>query len=510
MSWRGLPVFGLFLFVMAALMVAPALMAAGAGDWNSARAFGFCAVVVAVAALLITLAYFGRVSPTEARAEFITMIGVLLAGPVIGALPLKILLPHHAFESLYFEMASCLTTTGATIFDRPGQLPPAVNLWRALMAWLGGLTALIIAFALLAPRNLGGYEVRGADVRGGAVGRLGGLPVWAGGTRREAAGERIETAVRGVLPVYVALTALLAVTLTAAGMPAFRAVASAMSLVSTSGVQVTAGPMFADVGFRGEAIAVLFIILASSRHIYRTGRSVTDRLRRFRGDPEMRLLGTAVGAVTAWLFVRHWLGALDLAPQGDLSGPLAALWGGFFTALSFATTTGVVSESWDAARIWSGLSNPSLILYALAIMGGGIASTAGGVKLLRAYALFKHGERELERLVRPSSIAGSGARRRGLRREGAQIAWVFLMLFMLSLGLSMLALSLTGLGFETSVAAAVAALSNTGPLLQAAAPGASWLTSLTPEGRAVAVVAMILGRVEMLAVIAMLNPGNWR
>ena len=73
--------------------------------------------------------------------------------------------------------------------------------------------------------------------------------------------------------------------------------------------------------------------------------------------------------------------------------------------------------SWDAARIWSGLSNPSLILYALAIMGGGIASTAGGVKLLRAYALFKHGQRELERLVRPSSIAGSGAGRRGLRRD---------------------------------------------------------------------------------------------
>lgn len=142
-------------------------------------------------------------------------------------------------------------------------------------------------------------------------------------------------------------------------------------------------------------------------------------------------------------------------------------------------------------------------------MGGGIATTAGGVKLLRAYALFKHGARELERLVRPSSISGAGARKRGLRREGAQIAWIFVMMFLVTLAVAMLVLSLLGMTFENAMSAAVAALSNTGPLFPATT-GGSWLTSVTPEGRIVLVVVMVLGRVEILALIAMLNADNWR
>ena len=84
------------------------------------------------------------------------------------------------------------------------------------------------------------------------------------------------------------------------------------------------------------------------------------------------------------------------------------------------------------------------------------------------------------------------------------------MLYLLALGLTMLALGLTGVDFETGVAAAVAVLANTGPLLAISNEDASWLTQFSAEGRAVLVAAMILGRVEALAVVAMLNPGNWR
>ena len=189
---------------------------------------------------------------------------------------------------------------------------------------------------------------------------------------------------------------------------------------------------------------------------------------------------------------------------------MRAAWGAFFTVLSFATTTGYESAHWGAARAWSGLENPSLILFGLAMIGGGVATTAGGIKLLRAYALLNHGSREMERLVRPSSIAGSGARKRGLRREGAQIAWIFVMLYLVSLALTMLALSLTGMRFEDALAAAIAALTNTGPVFSATTEDASWLTAVSAEGRAVLVVAMVLGRVELLALIAMINPDNWR
>ncbi len=74
----------------------------------------------------------------------------------------------------------------------------------------------------------------------------------------------------------------------------------------------------------------------------------------------------------------------------------------------------------------------------------------------------------------------------------------------------MLALSLTGLRFELSLVTAVSALSNTGPVFSFTIADGSFRTTLTPEARAILVAAMICGRVETLALIAMLNPSLMR
>ncbi|MGB0506879.1 MAG: potassium transporter TrkG, partial [Pikeienuella sp.] len=397
-----------------------------------------------------------------------------------------------------------------SIIDRPEELPDAINLWRAIVAWFGGFFALVVAFAVLAPRGLGGYEIYQSSSVDHAIGRLRGAPSWADSQRHEEAGERIAIAVIGVAPIYIGLTALLALGLLISGHTPFSASTAAMSLISTTGLLINSEGMFHQSNGLGEVVAVAFLFLAATRHIFVVGAPLKRKMSGYLNDAEVKLLALFVIISATWLFGRHWVGALDIDQTTEVSEPLRAAWGAFFTALSFATTAGVVSESWDAARVWSGMGNPSLILLGLAVTGGGIASTAGGVKLLRAYALFRHGEREMERLVRPSSIAGSGVARRGLRREGAQIAWVFVMLFLVSLAGAMLALSLTELSFELSLMAALAALSNTGPLFNVAGGDVSYLKDVSAEGRSVLIVVMLLGRVEVLAVIAMLNPGNWR
>jgi trk system potassium uptake protein TrkH len=146
----------------------------------------------------------------------------------------------------------------------------------------------------------------------------------------------------------------------------------------------------------------------------------------------------------------------------------------------------------------------------LAFFGGGVATTAGGVKLLRVYALWKHGVREMEKLVMPSSVGGSGQLARRFRRQGAYVAWIFFMLFAISVALTMLALSLVGLDFEEAAVLTVATLSTTGPLTQVAATEPIVLASIPTAAKAIISAAMVLGRLETLAIIALANPEFWR
>ncbi|MEM6276879.1 MAG: potassium transporter TrkG, partial [Pseudomonadota bacterium] len=144
------------------------------------------------------------------------------------------------------------------------------------------------------------------------------------------------------------------------------------------------------------------------------------------------------------------------------------------------------------------------------LVGGGVATTAGGVKLLRMYALLKHGEREIGRLVFPSSVGGAGRFARHIRREGAFIAWIVFMLFAVSIAVVMLALSAAGVDFEGALILCLAALTNTGPLATYAAAEPIEIAALPNSAKYILTAAMAVGRLETLAIVALLNPSFWR
>jgi trk system potassium uptake protein TrkH len=153
---------------------------------------------------------------------------------------------------------------------------------------------------------------------------------------------------------------------------------------------------------------------------------------------------------------------------------------------------------------------PGLLLVGLTMIGGGIATTAGGVKLLRVYALYKHGIREVEKLVHPSSLGGAGPAARRLRRQGAFAAWVFFMLYAISIAVVMLLLALSGIGFEAGLIYAISALSTTGQLAGMATEVPLDYVSLGAGARVTLAAAMIVGRLDTLAIIALMAPGVWR
>jgi len=500
--WDSFPLFVYLLGISGLAMLLPAIHAVRLDHFAEARAFFYSGLLTLFAALLVSLAMLNQRSGATVRSHLVTLIASYLFLPLVLAIPLLEVAPATDILRAYFEMVSSLTTTGATLFSDPTSVSEVIHLWRAIVAWLGGLFALIAALAIMEPLNLGGFEIR-SSIHGGKPSGAVSRHVLSGTE------DRILRQASIVAPIYLVLTLILALALILLGDRPFVASCHAMSIISTSGISPIGGLGASPSGYFGEGIMALFLVMAISHRI------VLDLLHRgdadwFKQDAEVRLALSIVLAVGLVLFVRHWLAAFDLDAQEDLASAAGALWGTLFTGLSFLTTTGFESRSWGIAQGWSGLETSGVFLIGLVAIGGGIATTAGGVKLLRVYALYKHGVRELEKLAHPSSIGGSGTVARRIRREGAFIAWMFLMIFVVTLSIVMVALSMTGANFDEAMLLAIAALSTTGPLVGSVSGQADTYSQLPPAAQAILCIAMILGRLEALAVIALLNPGYWR
>ena len=498
-----LPFFVVLMGIGSLFMLIPAVHAVGLSDYRTARTFFYGAILGLFLTLLIGLATANAKPRSVPRNQLTALLGAFSLLPLLLAIPFYEAAGHTTLLDAWFEMVSCLTTTGATLYDNVGRLPPSLHLWRALVGWMGGLLIWVTAVAILAPMNLGGFEVRAlrsAGDRGAQFPHL---------DRNTDPAARLWRISLKLTPLYVGLTAILWLGLTILGDTAFVALCHAMAVLSTSGISPVHGLYQAGSGIAGEVLIAVFLLLALSRLGFSMG---LERLRfaTVLADPELRLGLSITCAVAVILFLRHFIGlpAADFVTSGQAA--LKALWGAFFTVLSFLTTLGFESAQWLDTKDWMGLQTPGLVLLGLSLIGGGVATTAGGVKLLRIYALSRHGLDELERIVHPSSVGGSGQAARQIRSQGAYIAWVFFMLFAISVAVVMLALSLTGLQFEPAMVLTIAALTTTGPLAEVAGENPVAFSGIPDIAKAILAATMVLGRLETLALIALFNPAFWR
>ena len=483
-------------------MYVPAIHAAATGESTEARAFFYAGTLGLILVSLIGIAMSGRISRHGPLGPLLSLFSVITLMPIYLAVPLFDILRTTTFFNAYIEMLGAITTTGALIFDDPERLANPLHLWRAQVGWMGGFVMWVSAAAILAPLNLGGFEITARAEPGRA-------DFVSNRMLRADIRTRLHKAILALFPIYAGLTILLWILLLVAGDSSLTALCHAMSTMATSGISPVGGLEGSNSGMTGEIVLALFFVFAISRLTFSTD-TVTSAGQGLHTDPEFRLAVVLVMLIPAALFLRHWVGAFDVDQEEDLASAVQALWGSMFTVLSFLTTTGFISADWATAQGWSGLQTPGLILMALALIGGGVATTAGGVKLLRVFALYRHGVREMERLVHPSSVSGERGLGRRLQRQGAFIAWVFFMLFALSLAGINLALSGLGVPFQDAMTLSVAGLANTGPLLAAASEAPILLAELGPGAKIVFCIAMVVGRLETLAIIALLTPDLWR
>lgn len=502
MNLSKYPLFLVLMIQTGIAMLVPAVHAFAIGEAGEGRSFLYASILMVLLSVFIGIAVKKEVVRSMSqRNQLLILLGSFLGLPFFMAVPFHEAVGSITFFEAYFEMASSFTTTGATLFSDPLEYSLTQHLWRAEVAWLGGYVILVAAASILAPMNLGGYEVIGASSEIRDQGRLSESAV------REGANGRIGRWSQKIFPIYLGATLLLWVGLFATGQDVTVALIHAMSVLSTSGISPVGGFDSVPFSFGAELLVCIFMLAGLSRLSLLPDDPQGQGLK---GDIEIRLGLLIVIAVPLLLLLRHWVAAIEYGDTETALTSIKALWGGLFTSVSFLTTTGYVSAEWTEIALWSGLGAPGMLLAGLAIVGGGVATTAGGVKLLRVFALFGQGKREMDKLVFPNSIGQGGSKARRITREGTRIAWVFFMLYALSIAGVMTALALTGVRFEQAAILAVSALSTTGPLAEVAS---SWHFSydmLEPVAQGILIVTMIVGRLEALALIALFNRDFWR
>jgi len=100
------------------------------------------------------------------RDGYLLVVAMWTAMPAVSTLPLLLVVDGLSFTDAYFETMSGLTTTGATVLTGLDTLPPAINVWRHELNWLGGMGIIVLAVAILPLLGIGGRQCSRPRLRG--------------------------------------------------------------------------------------------------------------------------------------------------------------------------------------------------------------------------------------------------------------------------------------------------------------------------------------------------------
>lgn len=452
--------FGQLALVLAALLLVPTVFAAASGDWPLAR----CLLLAAVLPALV-LAAGVRLSSGEHPLQVNEALVVTALAFVVSALLMTLPLAAGGLSTLdaWFEAVSGVTTTGLSVVAEPEQQSRGFLFARAWAQWFGGLgivvLSLSLAFASPADRH------RLADP-------LGEEDNLAEGIRRHA---------RRVLTVYALLTLAGLGLVWAAGLPFFDALTHTLAAVSTGGFSGFADSL-ARLD-RATQLALLLVAFLSALPLPLFYRAYVRGLGLFWRDVELRALAVAVGMVTVGLWLLSALSPADALVQ----------------ALSAQTTAGFASV--DLAELEP---QAKLLLIGSMVTGGGIGSTAGGMKLLRLLILIRVIQLTILRVQLPRhAVVHPTLGGRTLEAVQIEHALLLLLLFPLVVMVCWLPFVVAGYPPIDALFEVVSAVGTVG--LSVGITGAD----LEPGLKQVLALGMLLGRVEILALVVLVYPGTW-
>jgi trk system potassium uptake protein TrkH len=412
---------------------------------------------------------------------FVALVWTVL--PALGTLPLLLYLPGLSFTDAYFEAVSGLTASGATVLSGLDELPVSLNVWRALMVWLGGLGVVVLAVAILPLLGVGGAQIFKAEL--------------ASPIKDAKLTPRIAETAKGLWLVYLLLTILCMLAYRLAGMSWMDALIHAFTTMGLGGFS----SHDASFGYwdspRIEAVAIVFMMIASINFTTHFAAFRRRSVRPYRSDPEARWVAFTLLAGALLVAVFLWV-------HGIYDTLAASLRYALFNVISIASTTGYANTDYALWPVFA----PVWMLF-LSCFTTSSGSTGAGIKMIRALILTKQSLREFTRILHPSAYVPLKVG--GMKVENNLIFAV--LAFMLIYGGTAVAMTLllaaSGLDIVTAFSAVMACINNMGPGLGAVGPASTYAV-LTDFQTWVCTITMMLGRLELMTLLVVVTPGFWR
>jgi len=437
-------------------------------------------IISIIFGILFFLSNFNHDKKLNLQQAFLLTALSWLSIAIFGSLPFIFSDLELSITDSFFESMSGITTTGSTIISNLEVAPKSILLWRAMLQWLGGIGIIVMAITLMPIMNVGGMQL---------------FKISSNDSSEKLLPKSKEVALR-LIYVYLVLTTLCATTYKIFGMGFFDSITHSMTTIATGGFSNYNKSIGYFDSLPIEISSMIFIILGSLPFI--------AYIKFLNGNRKIFFLDVQIKSfIKIIIFSVILLFVYLLFENKNFSEINIRLI--FFNVISILTGTGYVTGEFD------GLGNFPLIFFlALMFIGGCAGSTTCGIKIFRIQILYLFIINQLKKIIYPKGIFLIKYDKNTVDDKFMASIISFIFLYLVIFFLITASLSLTGLDFVTSISGAATSISNVGPGLGSTIGPSGNFASLPELSKWVLSLGMILGRLELFAILVLFLPSFWR
>ena len=447
---------------------------------ESSNSFFSSSIITIFIGILTILATLKRDNQLNLQQAFLFSTMAWISIAFFGSIPFFLSNLDLTFSEAFFESMSGITTTGSTVISNLDETPKSILMWRAIMQWLGGVGIIVMATTVLPLLKVGGMQVFKTD--SSEAEKL--LP------------KTIEVA-SVIILIYTTLTISCVTIYWLQGMSVFDSIAHALTTLATGGFSTHNESIgyFKSPGI--EFTSIIFIILGSLPFI--------TYLKFIKGNRKIFFTDVQIKGFIYLVVISIIIMFLYLFLNNTEFSFLDNLRISSFNVLSILSGTGYVTDDFG---LWGEF--PLIFFLFLMFIGGCAGSTTCGIKIFRLQILFIFIGNHLKKLVYPNSVFIINYNKQKVEDTFVNSVIIFIFSYLLLFLIISILLSISGLDFLSAISGAATSISNVGPGLGDMIGPNGNFSQVSDISKWILSFSMLLGRLEIFAVLVLFLPSFWR